>query len=129
MPTVTFLGPQGFRRRADKGSVTHWELNQPVEVSQAWMDQWRVRLDAKSFRIDGDEAPTVDEGNDGIPDKSWRVADIREWLGSKGLSPSGYATKRTLLQTADELLNPPVVEEVIEEPVEALETQEIGDDE
>jgi len=93
------------------------------------MDQWRVRLDAKSFRIDGDEAPTVDEGNDGIPDKSWRVADIREWLGSKGLSPSGYATKRTLLQTADELLNPPVVEEVIEEPVEALETQEIGDDE
>ena len=127
MPTVTFLGPMGFRRRADKGSVTRWELNQPVEVSQAWLDQWRPRLDGESFRIEGDEAPTVDEGNDGLPDKSWRVADIREWLQAKGLNPAGYATKRTLLQTADEALNPPVVEEVIEEP--ALETQEIGDEE
>tara|TARA_R110002012_G_scaffold102414_5_gene241958 strand:- start:5522 stop:5824 length:303 start_codon:yes stop_codon:yes gene_type:complete len=99
----------------------------PVEVSQQWLDENRMHLRPKYFRIDGDEPETVDEGNDGLPDKSWRVADIREWLGSKGLSPSGYATKRTLLQSVDELLNPPVVEEVIEEP--ALETQENGDDE
>ncbi len=126
MPTVTFLGPLGFRRRVD--SAGYWKINQPVEVAQEWLDRWGARLDAKSFRIEGDEAPTVDEGNDGIPDKSWRVADIREWLGSKGLNPSGYATKRTLLQSVDEFLNPPAeVEEVIEEP--ALETQEKGDEE
>lgn len=127
MPTVTFLGPLGFRRRRDKGE-SQWLRGVPVEVSQSWLDENRMHLRPRYFKIEGDEAPTVDEGNDGIPDKSWRVADIREWLGSKGLNPSGYATKRTLLQSVDEFLNPPAeVEEVIEEP--ALETQETGDDE
>ena len=127
MPTVTFLGPLGFRRRRDKAESQNWHRGVPVEVSQQWLDENRMHLRPKYFRIDGDEPETVDEGNDGLPDKSWRVADIREWLGSKDLNPSGYATKRTLLQIVDEALNPPVVEEVIEEP--ALETQEKGDDE
>ena len=127
MPTVTFLGPLGFRRRRDKAE-SQWERGVPVEVSQKWLDENGMHLRPRYFRIEGDEPQTVDEGNDGIPDKSWRVADIREWLQAKGLNPAGYATKRTLLQTADEALNPPVVEEVIEEPV-ALETQEIGDEE
>lgn len=125
MPTVTYIGTLGSRRRRDKGGEPTWDRGVPVEVSQSWLDEWGFSLDSKNFRIEGAEAPTVDEGNDGLPDKSWRVADIREWLQAKGLNPAGYATKRTLLQTADEALNPPVVEEVIEEP-EALETQEIG---
>ena len=125
MPTVTYIGTLGSRRRRDKGGEPTWDRGVPVEVSQSWLDEWGFSLDSKNFRIEGAEAPKVDEGNDGLPDKSWRVADIREWLQAKGLNPAGYATKRTLLQSADEALNPPVVEEVIEEP-EALETQEIG---
>ena len=128
MPTVTYIGTLGSRRRRDKGGEPTWDRGVPVEVSQSWLDEWGFSLDSKNFRIEGAEAPTVDEGNDGLPDKSWRVADIREWLQAKGRNPAGYATKRTLLQSADEALNPPVVEEVIEEP-EALETQEIGDEE
>ena len=84
MPIVTFIGPMAFRRRADMSG--QWLRNEPVEVSQKWLDQERRRLSPNYFRIEGDAGITVDEGDDGIPDEGWTKKDISAWLKGKGLT-------------------------------------------
>ena len=108
------------------------------DVSQEWVDQWRRLLVTPYFSLEGDEAPTADEGEDGIPDESWRRGDISAWLNSQGVefAASSYRTKTKLLQLVDQHLNPPAPEPepVAEDEVEAvveqqLEKETTGDDE
>jgi hypothetical protein len=118
MPTVRYNGPSFYRRSPDAYTPD--------------FSRGEVRyLVLPYFTLDGDEAPHVDEGNDGIPDSSWRRGAIAAWLTDNGVDLSGsYRTKGTLLTMVDEVLNPPapepepvpeppVVEEevVVEEPV------------
>ena len=122
MPTVTFLGPHYARRYPDgKGEFIR---NSPITVTQAWLDLYRGHLPEAVFRLGDDEAPTFDEGADGIPDKSWRIKAIRSWLESYGMNPKGYATKGTLLKTVDDILNPVIAEEIIDEIEETVEAEE-----
>ena len=82
MPTVTFIGPEVWRNAPDQGA----EFNRavPQEKSQAWIDQWRRRLSASHWRIEGDEPLTVDADQDGLPDDGWRRAAIIEWIRNNG---------------------------------------------
>ena len=113
MPTVTFLGPNMWKRRSDK--TGQWERAEPVEVSQEWLNHWRARLSPRDFRIEGDAGVTVDFGNDGIPDSGWTKKDITTWITSNGGEVSGYNTKNKLLGMVDTILNPPAPEPVVEE--------------
>ena len=120
MPTVTFIGSEFWRNSPDQGA----EFNRavPQEKSQAWIDQWRRRLSASHWRIEGDEPLTVDAGQDGLPDDGWRRADIIDWVRDNGGTVGRvYQTKTQLLVQVDNLLNPtapePIVEETVEEPV------------
>ena len=122
MPQVTFLGPFYSRRYPDgKGEFIR---NKPVFMTQAWVDLYRRHLPSVKFLITGDEMPTQDEGNDGIPDKSWKVKDIRQWLDGYDMDPAGYVTKGSLLQLVDNALNPTIAEEVVEEAEEQTEVEE-----
>tara|TARA_R100000234_G_scaffold118797_1_gene100055 strand:+ start:15342 stop:15746 length:405 start_codon:yes stop_codon:yes gene_type:complete len=116
LPTVTFKGPAGFRRRNDLSG--QWFRGEPVEVSQEWLNEYRNRLPSEYFSIKDDEGETIDFGNDGIPDSGWTKKDISKWLKEKGATFSGYSTKSKLLDLVESTLNPPVVEEVIEEITE-----------
>ena len=104
----------------------------PMDVSQEWLDANRGSLANKWWRIDGDTGITVDAGNDGIPDSGWTKKDITAWLGERGETVSGYATKSKLLGMVDLILNPPAPEPVVEEPVVeepvAEETETTGDE-
>jgi len=115
LPTVTFKGPYMWKRRTDMAG--HWERGLATEVSQAWLDEWRHTVkNPDQFIVQGDEGGFVDEGNDGIPDKSWTIKSIRGWLEDNGANPKGYATKSKLLAQVQTILNPPVVdEEIIDE--------------
>ena len=113
MPTVTYLGPYMWRRRSDTHGT--WERNQPVEVSQEWLNHWRARLSPRDFSIEGDAGVTVDFGNDGIPDSGWTKKDIGAWLKGKGEAVSGYTTKSKLLDMVKTTLSPPAPEPVVEE--------------
>jgi len=131
MPMVTFLGPFPFRRSPSRGD-DDFQRNIARQVSQAWVDQWRHRLPESHWRIDGDEAPTIDMGNDGVPDSGWRRKDIMAWLDTYDARPSGYATKTQLLDIVEALLNPSQIDEVAdltsaEENVE--EAPSTGEDE
>jgi hypothetical protein len=66
------------------------------------------------FSLEGDEAPTADEGEDGIPDESWRRGDISAWL----------------LQLVDQHLNPPAPEPepVAEDEVETVVEQQLEEE-
>ena len=113
MPQVTFLGPFYARRYPDgKGEFIR---NSAVTVTQIWLDTYRGHLPVARFRIEGDEPPMIDEGNDGIPDREWTVKKIRSWLDGYGMKPSGYATKGSLLKLVDNALNPELAEDVIVE--------------
>lgn len=137
MPQVRFLGPHYETRSAGKDVV--FPRAQWIEVSQEWMDVNRFHM-GENFEIEGDEAPTHDDG-DGIPDSGWRRPDIITWLEEQNVSLGlGYKTKSALLGLVEQHLNPPapepvvevaepeeevveelveeVIEEVIEEPVE-----------
>ena len=122
MPTVTFLGPFMWRRRADVAGS--WERGQPVEVSQEWLNQHRHTLSPKDFKVEGDAGVTVDAGNDGLPDKGWTIKDIRAWLAEHGAETKGYATKTKLLKQVGEVLNPPEIEEPEPEVVEETIVEE-----
>tara|TARA_R110002020_G_C15874725_1_gene738488 strand:- start:168 stop:515 length:348 start_codon:yes stop_codon:yes gene_type:complete len=94
----------------------------PTAVSQAWLDQFRNHLPSTHFNIEGDE-PAFDEGADGIPDKGWKIADIRSWLGTYDMNPKGYATKSGLLKLVDDVLNPAMAEDVMAEAEEQAEAE------
>jgi len=136
MPTITYKGPWYTVPNRDNREPA-WIRNKPVEVTTEWMDANLRHLSLDHFTIEGYEHPTIDAGNDGLPDSGWRKADIEVWLAERG-SPAkaGYKTKTTLLSLVDSVLNPPaepvveaepeVVEETVEEVAEPVET---GDEE
>lgn len=135
MPKVTYIGGTAYRKMPD-GSKMVWPKNVPVEVSQEWLDEYRVQIctSPTAFRVEGDGGVTVDEGNDGIPDAGWTKKDISTWLKAKGVEFGGYATKGKLLGLVEETLNPPAPEPepvVVEEPVleETTPIEEITGDE
>ena len=90
-----------------------WERNQPVQVTQEWLDTHRVAIctNPTAFRVEGDAGATVDEGNDGIPDAGWTKKDISAWLKGKGSQVSGYMTKTKMLDMVGNVLNPKTLEE------------------
>ena len=84
MPSVRYNGPSFYRRSPD-AYTPDWTRGEVRDVTQEWVDEYRRFLVAPYFTLEGDEAPTVDVGNDGIPDDSWRRADISAWLRSQGV--------------------------------------------
>ena len=68
LPTITYKGPR--RAGANCGRLGWWSWGQAREVSVEWLETNRAAIDGPEFRIEGYtfEAPTVDAGNDGIPD-------------------------------------------------------------
>ena len=118
-----FLGPFYSRRYPDgKGEFIR---NKAVSMTQAWLDLYRGHLPSAKFLVTGDEVPIPDEVNSGIPDKDWKVKDIKQWLDGYGMAPVGYATKGSLLQLVDNALNPTMAEEVVEEAEEQAEVTEV----
>ena len=124
MPTVTYIGSRVYRKKPE-GTGELWPRGEPVEVSQAYLDEHRVAIctNPTAFLVEGDEGVTVDEGSDGLPDAGWTKKDITAWLVERGQTVGGYATKSKLLSTVEEVLNPAPapeaeveVEEVPEEP-------------
>ena len=117
MPTVTFLGPFVSRRRPD--NAESWLRSQPTEVSQAWLNQWRSKVNQpKYFLVEGDqgdEGETVDFDDDNIPDSGWTKKDITNWIVENGGKVDGYSTKSKLLVTVDNIRNPALGEETISE--------------
>lgn len=109
MPTVKYVGREPTRSTG-LGMLIR---NQPLEVSQADLDLWRHRLpfceitgDANASKKAVVEEKTVDEGNDGLPDKGWTRADIVSWLKDKGVQTRAGLTKAQLLTKVEETLNP-----------------------
>lgn len=129
MPTVTYIGSRVYRKKPD-GTGELWPRNEPVEVSQAYLDEHRVAIctNPTAFLVEGDEGVTVDEGSDGLPDAGWTKKDITAWLVERGQTVGGYATKSKLLDAVEGVLNPapapepeaaptPEVEEASEESI------------
>lgn len=129
MPTVTYIGATVYRKRPD--TADSWIRKEPVQVSQEWLDRYRVAIcsNPTAFLVEGDANAivTVDEGTDGIPDAGWVKKDIAAWLTERGVDFGGYTTKAKLLVLAEEHLNPTATE-VVAEPV-AEEVTESGDEE
>ncbi len=99
-------------------------------VSQEWLNLWRNRLDTNSWRIEGDEgSPTVDAGNDGVPDAGWNRKDILAWLTSNGVVLNGYTAKGRALEMVAEHLNPALDEEQVQVEEVPVEEHSQGDDE
>lgn len=123
MPTITYIGATVYRKRPD--TKDSWVRKEPVEVSQVWLDQYRVAIcsNPTAFLVEGDANAevSVDEGADGIPDAGWVKKDISAWLTERGVELPGYATKSKLLALAEEHLNPAAPEPVAEEPAVAEE--------
>lgn len=129
MPTVTYIGSRVYRKKPD-GTGELWPRGEPVEVSQAYLDEHRVAIctNPTAFLVEGDEGVTVDEGSDGLPDAGWTKKDITAWLVERGQTVGGYATKSKLLDAVEGVLNPapapepeaaptPEVEEASEESI------------
>lgn len=133
MPTITYIGATVYRKRPD--SKDSWIRKEPVQVSQAWLDRYRVAIcsNPTAFLVEGDAnaVVTVDEGADGIPDAGWVKKDIATWLGERGVEFGGYTTKAKLLTLVEEHLNPTASEPVAEEPatVEEVVAEEPTGDE
>jgi hypothetical protein len=120
VPTVTYVGVYYESRRRD--SCESWIRGKPVGVSQAWLEANRKSL-RKDFKIEGDEPATVDLQDDGIPDIAWSRKDILKWLKDNGVKTgSSYLTKTAALALVESHLNPPVVEEVLSEVEDTIET-------
>ena len=101
---MTFLGPFFERRRRD--SHESWIRNTPVEVSQAWLDEWRHALPLSQFLIEGEEEVTTDAGNDGLPDTGWSRKDILAWMNTNDISTgNGYLTKTAALKLIEQSLS------------------------
>lgn len=107
MPTITYKGPR--RAGANCGRLGWWTWGQAREVSVEWLETNRAAIDGPEFRIEGYtfEAPTVDEGDDGLPDMGWTKGDILSWMDEKGIESSSLSTKKKLLAAIDAHLNPP----------------------
>lgn len=128
MPTVTYIGSKVYRKKPD-GTGELWPRGEPVEVSQAYLDEHRVAIctNPTAFLVEGDEGVTVDEGSDGLPDAGWTKKDITAWLVERGQTVGGYATKSKLLDAVEGVLNPaPALEPEaeVEEAPEEPETEE-----
>jgi hypothetical protein len=128
VPTITYIGRSYETPNVD---ATHPAFIRGVtrEVTQAWMDRYFPRF-GDDYIIEGYEAPTVDAGNDGVPDSGWSRADIAKWLSNYDIKPKGYATKTTLLSLVETVMSPDGVEEteaLIEESLE--EETQTGDEE
>lgn len=128
MPTVTYIGSRVYRKKPD-GTGELWPRGEPVEVSQAYLDEHRVAIctNPTAFLVEGDEGVTVDEGSDGLPDAGWTKKDITAWLVERGQTVGGYATKSKLLDVVEGVLNPapaPEPEVEVEEAPEEPETEE-----
>ncbi len=128
MPTVTYIGSRVYRKKPD-GTGELWPRGEPVEVSQAYLDEHRVAIctNPTAFLVEGDEGVTVDEGSDGLPDAGWTKKDITAWLVERGQTVGGYATKSKLLDAVEGVLNPapaPEPEAEVEEAPEEPETEE-----
>lgn len=125
MPTVTYIGSRVYRKKPD-GTGELWPRGEPVEVSQAYLDEHRVAIctNPTAFLVEGDEGVTVDEGSDGLPDAGWTKKDITAWLVERGQTVGGYATKSKLLSTVEEVLNPTPAPAPEPEP-EAAPTPEV----
>tara|TARA_R100000149_G_scaffold57755_1_gene26724 strand:- start:861 stop:1259 length:399 start_codon:yes stop_codon:yes gene_type:complete len=128
VPTVTYIGSRVYRKKPD-GTGELWPRGEPVEVSQAYLDEHRVAIctNPTAFLVEGDEGVTVDEGSDGLPDAGWTKKDITAWLVERGQTVGGYATKSKLLDAVEGVLNPapaPEPEAEVEEAPEEPETEE-----
>ena len=124
---MTYLGPS-YSIKLDKKE--HRLRGVTETVSQEWLNLWRNRLDAKYWRIEGDEGlPTVDAGNDGVPDAGWNRRDILDWLTSNGVVLSGYTAKGRALEMVAEHLNPALDEEQVQVEEVPVEEHSQGDDE
>jgi len=120
LPTVTYNGPFYEARRKD--TCESWLRGQTVEVSQEWLEANRKAL-RRNFTIEGDEPATVDLQDDGIPDEAWNRKDILKWLKDNGVKTGAtYLTKSAALALVESHLNPPVVEEVLSEVEDTIET-------
>ena len=131
MPSVRYHGPSFYRRSPD-AYTPDFTRGEVRDVTQEWVDKWRRFLVPPNFSLEGDEAPTADEGEDGIPDESWRRGDISAWLNSQGVefAASSYRTKTKLLQLVDQHLNPPAPEPepVAEDEVETVVEQQLEEE-
>ena len=126
MPTVTYIGVEGFRRRRDMSG--EWDRGVSVEVSQAWLDKWQLTLDPKMFRIEGDNPDDlIGKDNDGMPDSGWTKKQLAAWLKDKSIATTGYMTKTKMLAMAGNVLNPEPTETPDEEPEMVEESK--GDEE
>ena len=127
MPTVTYIGVEGFRRRRDMAG--EWDRGVSVGVSQAWLDEWRFTVDdLKMFRIEGDNTDDlIDEVDDGMPDSGWTKKQLAAWLKDKSIATTGYMTKTKMLAMAGNVLNPEPTETPDEEPEMVEESK--GDEE
>jgi len=107
LPTITYKGPR--RAGANCGRLGWWVWGQVREVNADWLEANRSLVDGPEFRIEGYtfEAPTVDEGNDGLPDMGWTKGDILSWMEEKEIESSSLSTKKKLLAAIDAHLNPP----------------------
>jgi hypothetical protein len=118
VPTVTSLGPFYERRVPCTRLVAIRQ--QPLEVTQEFLNEYRHRFSAKWWRIEGDnpEPVTTDLGEDGLPDEGWTRKDITAWLKDNGATVGKYATKATLLGMVENVLNPEPAPEPVPEPEE-----------
>ena len=121
MPTLKYDGV--YWTRKGPGGVGEMTRGMEITVSDEWCAQYASRLNDE-FMLIGYEAH-FDEGNDGIPDSSWTVANIKKWLGDEGVELGyGYKTKTVLLGMVEEHLNPSASEPLVEEVAEVAETEQ-----
>ena len=105
------------------GSKELWIRGKRTEVSQDWLNKWRHTLDTRTFLIEGDEGETVDLKDDGIPDIAGARKDILKWLKDNGVKTgAGYLTKTAALALVESHLNTPIVEKVLSQVEDTIET-------
>ena len=126
MPTVTYTGRSWSTGNIDP---THPDFirHQPREVTTAWLDRYASRL-GDDYHIEGYE-PSVDAGNDGVPDSGWSRADISKWVAKYDIKPKGYATKSTLLSLVETVMSHDGVEETEALVADSQEEEETTGDE
>jgi len=123
MPTLRYDGT--YWTRKGPGGVGEMTRGMEINVSEEWCSTYARKVNANDqFTLTGYEAH-ADEGNDGIPDPSWTVANIKKWLGDEGVEIGyGYKTKTVLLGMVEQHLNPSASEPLVEEVAEVAETQQ-----
>ena len=81
-------------------------------MSAEYLDAHRSAIDGPDFRIEGYtfEAPTVDAGNDGIPDMGWTKGDIIAWMEEKSVDTARllhYPQRRSCSRLSTNTLTQP----------------------